>query len=373
MDTVSLGFLKRAQSLADLSRPRDGRPKPPLLLGTNIHGAMVLVATSAINPRHVPRSRHGRLQRGRLASNDVDTDRDLLAAHHALVKSDSPFQRATRLRQALWRERVGYPIGLHRGRPLGSRVAMPFAKETLANYLTETVRSVVRHEVIHRPSDSEQVYQEPRIFDDLLSSQPLCFNLFGELQQDRALASRIVGELMDEPGAIVTAVRFEYSPGRGDPAFTADHSAFDVFVEYEAVGGPGFLGIEVKYVENMAEAPARSRPRYQEVARTMGCFNEDRLSELRGPRLEQIWRDHLLAGSLIAHPTGGFATGKFVVLYPEGNEVVSRALSRYRASLTHEGTFSVWTLERFLRAATRHGGGDWASSLEERYLGGPVD
>ena len=171
----------------------------------------------------------------------------------------------------------------------------------------------------------------------------------------------------------MTAVRFEYSPGRGDPAFTADHSAFDVFVEYEAAGGPGFLGIEVKYVENMAQSAARFRPRYAEVARTMGCFNEDRLAELRRPPLEQLWRDHLLAGSLIAHPRAGFRESKFVVLCPEGNEAVRRALTRYRACLTDEGTFTVWTLERFLVAATRHGGGDWASMVEERYLGGPVD
>jgi hypothetical protein len=33
------------------------------------------------------------------------------------------------------------------------------------------------------------------IFEDLLSSQPLCFNLFGHLQKDLGLASRVIANL----------------------------------------------------------------------------------------------------------------------------------------------------------------------------------
>jgi len=64
----------------------------------------------------------------------MDPADELLAEHHVLVPSDGAFQRQARLLQARWRERHGLPIGLHRGRPLGSRLAMPFVKETLANY-----------------------------------------------------------------------------------------------------------------------------------------------------------------------------------------------------------------------------------------------
>lgn len=85
-----------------------------------------------------------------------------LAAHHALVLSDNDFQRTARLRQSLWRERHGYPMGLNGTRQLGSRLAMPFAKDTLANFLTDTIRDVVRVEVINRTVASRQLYEEPR-------------------------------------------------------------------------------------------------------------------------------------------------------------------------------------------------------------------
>lgn len=244
---------------------------------------------------------------------------------------------------------------------------MPFAKDTLANYLTDTIRDVVRAEVINRSALSGQLYKEPRIFNDLLSSQPLCFNAFGELQQDIELASRVVGGLTGEADAKVTAVRFEYSPGRGDSEFIGDHSAFDVFIEYDCGSRHQFLGIEVKYVENMAQSPARFRQRYAEVAQKMGCFQEERQSELRLAPLEQIWRDHLLAGSLVGHPGGRFDGGVFVVLYPEGNDAVARAITRYRECLLDDRTFSVWTLERYL-AVVHSNGGKWAAAVEERYL-----
>ena len=42
----------------------------------------------------------------------------------------------------------------------------------------------------HRVQSSERLIQEERLWGDLLSSQPMCFNLFGELAADLALATR---------------------------------------------------------------------------------------------------------------------------------------------------------------------------------------
>ena len=82
--------------------------------------------------------------------NDCKMERvppSLLAGHHALVQTDYPWQQRARLLQGLWREGQRLPNGDHRGMPLGSRLAIPFAKDSLANYLTDQVRNVVRAEV----------------------------------------------------------------------------------------------------------------------------------------------------------------------------------------------------------------------------------
>jgi len=93
---------------------------------------------------------------------------------------------------------------------------------TLANFLTPTIRDVVRAEVCDPARARGKLYGKPRIFNDLLSSQPLAFNLFGELQRDLTLASQLVAELTDGRFAEVTSVRFEESPGRSDLKYTGD-------------------------------------------------------------------------------------------------------------------------------------------------------
>jgi hypothetical protein len=246
---------------------------------------------------------------------------------------------------------------------------MPYAKESLANYLTDGIREVVRKEVVQAPAGGERLFQEPRIFEDLLSSQPLCFNLFGELARDLPLASATLATLLGQDGVRVTEVAFEYSPGRGDARFTADRSAFDVFMRYEtARGEPCFVGIEVKYVEDLSAAPARHRTRYDELASAMGTFRSDAREKLRTAPLEQFWRDHLLAGSMLLHDDS-FAAGSFAVIYPSENEAVASGVSAYRAGLREDATFKAWTMERILEAMTAAGAGAWVEELRARYLG----
>lgn len=289
---------------------------------------------------------------------------------HALVGTDEPYQRRFRVRQAHWRELAGLPIGEHRGLPLGSRLAMPHAQDTLANYLTENIRSVVRAEVIDGDPGAGKLYGKPRIFNDLLSSQPMCFNLFGEMALDLPLASRVFSALTSGRAAEVTSIAFEHSPGRGSAKYTGDRSAFDVFVEYQ---GPdearGFLGIEVKYHESLKDRPGEHRDRYDVLAAAMACFRPDKLAGLRDRPLQQVWRDHLLAGSLLLASDAGYDEGTFVFLYPEENLRCGRAVEAYRACLVPGCTsFVPWTLEAVVAAVRAAEAGSWIGDFEKRYM-----
>lgn len=144
---------------------------------------------------------------------------DAVTAHDGLpVASDLVFQRQLRRLQSTWREEQGLPIGTHRGRPLGSRIALPrpiveLRADDLANYLTPTIRELVHHEVTGMRAEHDKLYGVPRIFDDLLSSQPLCFNLFGELAADVRAATDVAKLLWPARVAEVTSIEFEHSPG----------------------------------------------------------------------------------------------------------------------------------------------------------------
>ncbi len=293
----------------------------------------------------------------------------VLRQHHVLVASDNAFQQRARLLQALWREAQGLPMGAKsNGEPLGSRIPLDFAKLTLAHFLSDTIRESVRREIASVRGGSNQLIAEERLYANLLSSQPLCFNLFGELQANLAFASRVCASLWPDRVAEVTAVRFEYSPSRSDDLYTGDKSAFDVFIEHRTLdGAPGFIGIEVKYHESLNVAPAEPKPRYAALTAAMGCFDPSHLAQLKAKPLEQIWRDHMLAGAMLLNEPK-WKSGLYVFVYPQDNTQCERAVKAYSACLTDSSSFGSVTLEKIVAAISMHTDAEWVRSLAERYL-----
>ena len=74
--------------------------------------------------------------------------------------------------------------------PLGNMIAPATARKTEANFLNEDIRRVVRNRLAN--PQEHQTIDEERLYCNLLSSMPLCFNLFGILQTDLELADRAV-------------------------------------------------------------------------------------------------------------------------------------------------------------------------------------
>ncbi|MBK7402701.1 MAG: hypothetical protein IPJ34_42355 [Myxococcales bacterium] len=165
---------------------------------------------------------------------------------------------------------------------------------------------------------------------------PLCFNLFGEIEGDATAARGAVHRWWpDAPPGDVT-VRFEHSPGRRDPAFLGNQSAFDVAFDIEAGGGDrGIVGVETKYHEHaIAEAGPKpaSMARYEELTRRSGIFVDGWRDAVVRTELQQIWLDHLLVLSMLQHPSRRWRWGRFVLVYPAGNPSFGAAASRYRSS-----------------------------------------
>ncbi len=295
----------------------------------------------------------------------------LLLKHHALVVTDNDFQRRARLLQSLWREAEGLPIGERRpGIPLGSRVPTPFGKATGANLMTPAGRTAARAEVAAKRAGSGQKIDEDRLWSNLLSSQPLAFNLFAELANDLGLATRVLRRLWPQRVATVTKIAFEHSPGRANPKYTHDRTAFDVYVEHATPErGLGFIGIEVKYHEALTDAPAKHRPRYEELTDAMGCFRPESFSKLRQPPVEQIWRDHMLAGSMLLDSQAKWGSGLYAFLHPAANAACCRATQLYREFLSDTRTFEAVTLENTIEAITLEARAEWAARLRDRYLG----
>jgi hypothetical protein len=300
--------------------------------------------------------------------------REQLERHHVWVSGDLAWQRGLRLMQALWREQQQLPIGMHprhgdKARPLGSRIAAADAEHRLGNYLTDTIRQVVRDE-LEAAVGEQKLFSTPRIYDDLLSSQPLCFNLFGELKANLDVATALARHLWPDRAERVTRLEFEHSPGRGNPAYLGNRTAFDLYLEHTTPqGGQGFIGIEVKYHESLQVAPAEARERIGEVARASGVFSEQALPALSRPPLQQVWFDHLLALSMLQTDADRWnGSGLFVFLHPVANQASYQVVNRYERYLQRPASFQRLTLEDVVAALQLIDGRDWVDQFQDRYL-----
>jgi len=216
---------------------------------------------------------------------------------HVFVPADHRFKAAARFLQALWREDRGLAIGTHldRGNPhrvrrLGSRISLATGR-TGANFMTPDIAAVAARALAYREPGA--AYDIGRLRTNLLSSQPLAFNLFAPLATDPALAARFMAELVPTAQlATVTDILFEHSPGRSDPRFTADRTAFDVVIRgTTATGARALICVEVKYSEAGHDAAPPPHPRYAEVGRaTPGLFVDPDDPTLIGPTCQQLYR-----------------------------------------------------------------------------------
>ncbi len=317
------------------------------------------------------------------ADTTVDSVADAeLTTQHCLEPVDhvagdaqtTAFKRRARLQQAHWRG--DRPIGHQPIRPcpgerreLGSRLQVDYAFSSKANFLSDNIRQAVRDRLDN--PQRHQTLNTDRLHCDLLSSMPMCFNLFGELWADLALADRAVHAWwLDVPGR-VSAVRFEWSPGRCVPGkYLENRSAFDVAFELELPGGQrGVLGVETKYHEH-CKAEAVPRPhrlaRYELVAEKVNIMSTETMQRrVLGTDLQQIWLDHLLALSM-KQPLGEWKYVRFVLVHPERNPSYAKAAERYASLLTDASTFGVCTIESLLRKKVLPE--PTATAFEQRYL-----
>ncbi|MGX7704618.1 PGN_0703 family putative restriction endonuclease [Methylobacterium sp. Gmos1] len=295
--------------------------------------------------------------------------------HSVFVPADHRFKAAARFMQALWREDRGLAMGTHvnrrephRPRRLGSRISTA-AGALGANFLHPDIVPVVTRALAYREPGA--AYDIDRLKTNLLSSQPLAFNLFGLLARDPALATRFVAEFL--PGTLteVTDVLFEHSPGRGDQRFTADRTAYDIVLRgRDATGARGLICIEIKYSEAGHEPAPPPHPRHTQIAHaTPGLFVDPDNPTLTSATCQQFYRQHCLASAMLTAGLADTATLAFIA--PTHNQSAHAAAATYRRHLTDPQTgaipFVPTTLEHAFAAIATAGLPDHARALHRRY------
>jgi len=81
----------------------------------------------------------------------------------------------------------------------------------------------------------------------------------------------------------------------------------------------------------MREPVSELRPRYDELSEASGLYVDPGAAALRTSPLQQFWREHLLAQSMIDN--GLYNEGYFVTIAPTLNYHVQEAAEMYRMHL----------------------------------------
>lgn len=303
----------------------------------------------------------------------------LRKAHGAFIGTDSRFAAAARVLASLWRSDRDLPAGVHLTRTPGGKTRRIRAGYLLradaaragAAFLEPATTTFVRRALVLREPGS--AWDVAKMQGHLLSSQGLLLNFFVPLACNRDLATAVFRRLLPDFVHRVTGIQFETSPGRDDPSYLGDGTAFDARLDVVTPGGePAFVAIELKYIEALAGPAASPRARYPEVARASGLFVDPAAPALYRPGLEQLRREHTLAHLMLAR--GLASRAHFVLLGPALSPRVRAAAQAYSPHLVDPGGaaggvgFSHLTLEAVLGALAAAGATDTAQALYTRYL-----
>ena len=187
------------------------------------------------------------------------------------------------------------------------------------NFLTGYAFDYAKKRVNPENKKPYETIESDRLFNNLLSSQPMAFNLFCPLRQmleeSPEIATKVIKTaLPGYPIHKVTEVDLEFIP-ENYKELTGDKSAMDAIIRFENEDGKnGFIAIETKYSENLGTNIAYDRdkngkkiPRVKsiEAVKELKCFNADEeQSIVKGDTpLTQIYRNFLLS-EMYGHKEG---------------------------------------------------------------------
>ena len=282
------------------------------------------------------------------------------------VPSDPPRRALYRRLQSWWREHhLGVAPGHSGGRLVGSSLPAHVA-DTLPNlnFLTEEVRHYVRRRVPQIQAEDGTI-DVARLRANLLSSQPLCFNVFGHLQAHPVAAAAVLGRVFGVRIDEIVRSEVEWAPPKS--LHLGDRTAFDAFVDYTADGERRFLGVEVKYTEPFSTKQYDSS-RYRTLTEQSGAFRPGAADRLVGSATNQLWRQLLLTLSLAATPD--YAGGRAAVLALADDPGVAKGMAGLAAELTSPGDMPlVATLQGLVDGALAVPElAGWAAAVKTRYV-----
>jgi hypothetical protein len=236
------------------------------------------------------------------------------------------------------------------------------------NFLTPEIAKVAKKRVAQNKGTVEPF----RLFHNMLSSQPMCFNLFGPLVNDLDLARKLIDALVPERVVRVLRVEIEWAP-EPKSEYLNDRTAFDAFVEYlDAEGKKYALGIETKLTEPFSQKEYDSESYRRWMKFNDAPWKADAESRVAAIAHNQLWRDHLLAFALEKHRKSKYSRCHFMLVRHPDDQACEKITNTYRSLLSNEESFIDMPMDRlidsWLPRVQDEKNKSWLEAFQERYL-----
>ena len=226
-----------------------------------------------------------------------------------------------------------------------------------------------------RNKKNYETIESDRLFNNLLSSQPMAFTLFYPLmkmqKESPEEATMVIRKALPMfPIHKVTEIDLEFIPDNYVD-LTGDKSAMDAIIRFESVDGKSaFIAIETKYSENLGsnEASDKSKSKTIEKIKQLKCFRpdiEERISD-RKTKLTQIYRNFLLSECYGLYID---AESFSIVLAPRDHTSTDKEVKSLTDELREEyrGRIQPVALEDFVNALISNSDGEYKAVFQKFY------
>lgn len=218
-----------------------------------------------------------------------------------------------------------------------------------------------------------------RLFNNLLSSMPMAFNLFHPLMMLKAenptLVDSIIRNAFPNIPSIyrVQEIGLEFIP-TPTVSYTCDKSAMDAFIRFQdRVGNNYLIAIETKYTDSLGTNAASNQDKQLEVICDLNMFTPEAISDTKDGKLKvsQIIRNFILAEKY--GKVHGLKRVYSVVMAPKDHPTTKNEIKSLQSQLNEEARKRVFalSLEDFTTAIRVHSADKyltWIDWFWDRYL-----
>jgi hypothetical protein len=248
------------------------------------------------------------------------------------------FTRRCRLLQSWYRVEVLKITECGPWRPTGRLVGSSLVGGEISgkNFISPEALAYARQRVADKKTNADLTIDEFRLFNNMLSSMPMCFNLFADFRAavkggHAAGVTALAAIFASSPIHCVEDVVVEMIPQPTDQ-YIDDKTAWDAAVIYtDPAGRRGLASIETKYTDKLGGNRATKEGRKLDLAKRLGVFSPDGLLWHTENGFDQVARNLLL--TLAYADKHAMAHARNYVLAPRGDDEAPAAVARLKERL----------------------------------------